>query len=394
MLVRTAVVICLVLAVTGAPAPAGAARLELVGEVPAPDTALCQRPVGAARYLAISDLAYRDRQASLQVLDLETRDVITVRVPRAPFERRFGKLARGDVAMYRPGVVGLAVSETAVASGAPRRQWYAELDARTGAVVRSTDLGTVYAGGYLQIVGVDTAAGAAWFAIARAAGRGRELVLRRLDLDTLTTADVHRVALAPRRAGYEHAARVHAAPDFAQFAVVEYFEDGKGVPPGKVYVVDARGGSAFSVPAPSTAYGVAFAPDGRYLYLGSAQRGTISRVDLAARAIDKRVAAPRYLHHLVVAADGTLLALASSSRYASYALPDLAPRADHSHPPGLAPAMARLFGNGAASIDGAYFVVPGPKRSYVIARLVAGAAVTSRPGPARAAAAAPRRPRR
>ena len=59
---------------------------------------------------------------------------------------------------------------------------------------------------------------------------------------------------------------------------------------------------------------VAFSADGRYAYLGSAQRGTISRIDIAAARIDKQVAGPRFLHHLVISPSGTkLFALASSS---------------------------------------------------------------------------------
>jgi DNA-binding beta-propeller fold protein YncE len=148
--------------------------------------------------------------------------------------------------------------------------------------------------------------------------------------------------------------------------------------PGHVYLIDGATGASFAVPAPPTVYGVAFAPDGRYAYLGSAQRGTISRVDLAAQKIDKQVAAPRFLHHLVVSPGGKLFALATSSAYAVYDLPDLKARTDATHPAGVAPAMAQLSGNGVASLDGGWFVAPDaenprhppPDRSYVIARIV------------------------
>jgi DNA-binding beta-propeller fold protein YncE len=173
--------------------------------------------------------------------------------------------------------------------------------------------------------------------------------------------------------------RVHAAADFSRFAIVEYVEDGVGMAPGQVYVVDPAAGASFSVPAPPAAYGVAFSPDGKYIYLGSAQRGTISRIDIAAGRIDKQVTGPRFLHHLVISPTGArLFALASSSSYAVYDLPDLRARSDAAHPPGVAPAMVELHGHGVASLDGAFFVAPDAEdprrppvdRSYVIARLI------------------------
>jgi DNA-binding beta-propeller fold protein YncE len=206
-------------------------------------------------------------------------------------------------------------------------------------------------------------------------------VLRRLDLASLETSDEHRLTLPARAAPSrrEHAVRVHAAGDFSRFAVIEYVEDG-ATAPGHVYMVDAVAGPSCTVSAPPTAYGVAFSLDGQYVYLGSAQRGTISRIDLASCRIDKQVAAPHFLHHLVVSRSGTkLFAFASSSSYAVFDLPDLKARVDAAHPAGVAAAMAELHGDGIASLDGAFFVVPeaddrrkaaAPDRSYVIARLI------------------------
>ena len=233
-----------------------------------------------------------------------------------------------------------------------------------------------------QVIGAEAGDAAAWFALTTVGARGRTLVLRRLDLDTLEATDEARVAL-PLRASNgdrEHAVHVHAAPDLSRFAIVEYVEDGVGMAPGRVYVVDPAAGTSFAVPAPAATYGVAFAPDGRYIYIASAQRGTISRIDLAHQRIDKQVAAPRYVHHLVVSPAGNrLFALASSSKYAVYDLPDLRARGDANHPAGLAGAMTQLYGNGIASLDGAFFIVPeaddrnkppAHDRTYLIARLV------------------------
>jgi hypothetical protein len=366
--------------------PAAAQRVELAGRVTGARTVLSQRRVGEARYVAISDLFYRDRSAVLEVLDLATQSVVQVEANRALFERRFGvardgaiAVPQGEVVIYTGGVVGLALAEPA--TGASRRYWYAELDTRTGKLVRAAVLATLRGGEQLEIIGADAAGNAAWFAKTELAGRGRVVVLRRLDLATLEARDAQRVALAARAAtaAGEHAVTVHAAAEFSRFAIVEYVEDGVRMAPGHVYIAEPAAGRSFAVAAPPTAYGVAFSPDGRYVYLGSAQLGTISRIDVAAGRIDKQVAAPRYVHHLVVSPSGTkLFALASSTRYAVYDLPDLRARTDAAHATGVASAMVQLSGNGVASLDGAFFVVPEPEdrrpsahdRAYVIARLV------------------------
>lgn len=381
---------CLALAVLlGALAPsiaAAAQRVELAGKVTASRTVLSQRRVGEARYVAISDLFYRDGSAVIEVLDLANQSVVQVTAKRSLFERRFGVSRNGAVAapqaevvLYRDGIVGLAVA--ASARGGFQRYSYAELDARSGKLLRTAELAMLRDGDQLEVVGADIAGNVAWFAITEVSSRRRSLVLRRLDLTSLETSDEHRLTLPARAAtsGREHAVRVHAAGDFSRFAAIEYVEDG-ATAPGHVYMVDAVAGPSCTVSAPPTAYGVAFSPDGRYVYLGSAQRGTISRIDLASCRIDKQVAAPHFLHHLVVSRSGTkLFAFASSSSYAVFDLPDLKARVDAPHPAGVASAMAELHGDGIASLDGAFFIVPEPDdrrkptghdRGYVIARLI------------------------
>jgi len=381
---------CLALAVLlGALAPSisdAAQRVELAGRVTASRTVLTQRRVGEARYVALSDLFYRDGRAYIEVLDLASQTVVQVVAKRSMLERRFGVSRNGTVAaplaevvLYREGLVGLAVASGA--RGGFQRYSYAELDA-SGKLVRSAELAMLRDGEQLAVVGTDVAGEAAWFAITEVTARRRSLVMRRLDLNSLETTDEHRLTLPARASpsGREHAVRVHAAADFARFAVVEYAEDGAAMAPGHVYIVDAVAGPSCTVPAPPTAYGVAFSPEGRYVYLGSSQRGTISRIDLSVCRIDKQVAGPRFLHHLVVSRTGTkLFALASSSSYAVFDLPDLKARVDAAHPAGVAAAMAELHGDGIASLDGAFFVVPeaddrrkaaAPDRAYLIARLI------------------------
>jgi hypothetical protein len=365
--------------------PAAAQRVELAGRVTASRTVLSQRRVGEPRYIAISDLFYQDRTGFLEVLDLETRTVIQVAVKRALLERRFGHandgvvaVPQGEVVMYRDGIAGVALSEST--GGRSHRTWYIEING-SGKIVRAAGLATVGEGEQLQIIGTDPVAGAAWFALTKDGGRGRSVVLRRLDLGSLEVRDDQRIALASRaeRGGREHAVEVHASADFSKFAIVEYAEDGVAMAPAKIIIADPTAQTSFAVPAPPTVYGVAFAADNRFLYVASAQRGTISRVDLAAGRIDKQVQAPRNVHHLIVSPTGTrLLAFATSNTYAVYDLPDLKARNDAPHPSGIAAAMVQLHGEGIASLDGAFFVVPDVEdrhrvpreRTYVIARIV------------------------
>jgi hypothetical protein len=381
---RSTLALAIVLGALALPGPAAAQRIELAARVTASRTVLAQRRVGEPRYLAISDLFYRDRSALLEVLDLATRTVIQVTTRRALLEKRFGagRVAgappQGEVVVFRGNVAGLALAETATGA---RRFWYVELDAITGAVLRTASLAMIEDGEQLAVVGADAGGDAAWFAITERAARGRALVLRRLDLHTFAMRDALRIPLPLRAAGRdrEHGVHVVAAADFSQFAVVEYVEDGVQMAPGHIYIADPAAGTSFAVAAPAAAYGIAFSGDGKYIYIGSAQRGTISRIDVAARRIDKQVAAPHNLHHLVISPHGTkLFAFASSNAYAVYDLPDLKARSDAPHPTGLAAAMTQLYGNGIASLDGAFFVVPdaedrsrpAPGRAYLVARLV------------------------
>jgi hypothetical protein len=348
---------------------------------------LSQRRVGEPRYIAISDLFYQDRTGLLEVLDLTTRAVIQVTVKRSVLERRFGHphdgvvaVPQGEVVSYREGIAGVALSEST--GGRSHRTWYVEIDGASGKIVRAAGLATVSEGEDLQVIGTDPVGGTAWFALTKLVGRGRSVVLRRLDLTTLEVQDVQHIPLTTRAesGGREHSVQVHAAADFSKFAIVEYAEDGVAMAPGQIRIVDPNADTSFSVPAPPTVYGVAFSADDRYAFLASAQRGTISRIDLAAGRIDKQVQAPHNVHHLIISPTGTkLLAFATSNTYTVYDLPDLKSRSDASHPLAIAPAMVQLHGEGIASLDGAFFVVPDIEdrrhpslhdRTYVIARIV------------------------
>ena len=89
-----------------------------------------------ARYVAISDLFYRDGSAIIEVLDLASQSVVQATARRSLFERKFGVSRNGTIAppqaevvLYRDGIVGLAVASGA--RGGFQRYSYAELDSRT-----------------------------------------------------------------------------------------------------------------------------------------------------------------------------------------------------------------------------------------------------------------------
>jgi sugar lactone lactonase YvrE len=146
-----------------------------------------------------------------------------------------------------------------------------------------------------------------------------------------------------------------------KLAFVEYTENGAVVPgpPPSVYVIDTDARAVFQVPAAETMYGVAFSADDRFLYLASHERGEIRRVDIAAKRVDlTRTGAPS-VQHVIVSNDGTRLVgiLMATATYVSYDLPDLTGRKTFASPAGLAK-LKWCFGEGAATLDGRFFVLP------------------------------------
>jgi len=66
----THLALAIVLGALALSSSASAQRVELAGRVTASRTVLSQRRVGETRYIAFSDLFYRDHSAYLEVLDL------------------------------------------------------------------------------------------------------------------------------------------------------------------------------------------------------------------------------------------------------------------------------------------------------------------------------------
>jgi hypothetical protein len=317
--------------------------------------------------VTLSDLSYEVTDAIIDVLDVATRSVVRLSVPRAELLRRYGHLdpglnipvpPMGELVAYTPTRAALLLGASDLG---PRAAWYVEVDPRTHKLGRQVAFGSLGADDRVTILGVDPSTDDAWFAVDRRGAHGHELVMRKLDRGSLAITDVMTLRLPARMpmTGYEDVLEIHAAPDFSRFAAVEYEEDGLPLAPrAAVYVLEPATQTSFSVPALSTTYGVAFSRDGAYLYLGSSQHGTIARVDLAARKIDKRVPGPTLLHFLTISPDGKhLFALATSGNYVVYDLPSLGGRTDKPHDPALAPAFQQLFGGGGFTPDGRHVVL-------------------------------------
>ncbi len=329
------------------------------------------RQVGDARYLSTSELEYGDRDATVELVDLDTTAVIHVTVHTANLEHGLSVThPEGELVSYTPERVAFHLADHMLARS--HKQWYAEVDPKTGNLVRSIVLGTYDDDVDFFILGTDPTHKVMWFyeehyaehpgADAKHVHGPTHVALRRLDLDTLAITEVMSIALPARamKTGYEDRIKVHHAADFSHFAIVEYDERAFDTKPtAHVYIVDPVARTTFAVPALDTTYGVAFSHD--YVYLASSQLGTIARVDLAKQRIDKTVAGPLLTHDLVISPDGSkLIVIGTSTSYTELSLPSLAGRTAHPHETAIAPAMTQLFGNGMASLDGQYYVVPPP----------------------------------
>ncbi len=359
-------------------APAAAQKVEYVGTASSPNIpGLSKRRVGDARYVALSSLNFTGAQgATAAVLDLVTLKVVQFGTTRDALNKRFGQHnaqlgvtipPMGEVAYYTPERAGLSLYE--YVPGGPNPHWYAEIDPRSGAIRRSASLGAIPDGEYLEFAGADDQRGQAWWVLLRK----NEVVLRRIDLRTLAVADVMTVPMVVRTSstGYEDHRFIHASPDFSRFVIVDYYEDGLKMDKGNVTVIDPLARTSFTIDAPSTAYGVAFAPSGKHIYLGSCQHGTIFRLDLATQKIDAKIGGPVFLHFLAVSADGkSVFALHTGKKYSVFDA-DLTARHDKKHAAEVAPATDEMFGGGHVSPDG-FFVLQqaGSGADYVVTQLL------------------------
>jgi len=352
----------------GTPAHAG---IELVTKVGYPDelATVRLRDVGDPRYVAITAMSRADNELAADVLDLATGTTHRIAVSRRTVERALGATnLEGELVSYTPAKVGLHITDGILERA--RHHWYVELDVKTGKVARSVSLGTFGDDAELVFVATDGARDTAWFTLATYAEGLHNfshvhgptaLVLRKLDLGTLQATDAMTITLPgrPMSSGYEDQLSVHHAPDYSWFAITEYDEKAfRSKPAAQVYFLDPDHGASFAVPALDTTYGIAFARDNAYAYLGSSQLGTIARVDLAAHKIDKTVTGPTLTHDFAISPNGSkLFVIGSSRQYGELALPALGGRTARKHDPAVAPGAEQLSGGGHVSSDGRYYVL-------------------------------------
>lgn len=337
-------------------APAAAHSIELVRQLDA--TPLAQtfdRSVGEPRFMAVSQVLYDDRGGFVQVLDLDAVELIRVAVS-------LGSRSRGQLVRFGGDRVGLLIQD--IGEGGAWTSRYVEIDPVRGTPTRSVELGA-YSVADLQFYGTDPVADVAWFAIIEPhpqLANTRQLVLRSVNLSTLSISDHVKVPMRARTSssGYETWLQFYPSADFTKVVATEYAEDGIDMDAARAWVIDVEKFSWFDIEAPSTAYAGVFSADNAYLYLISNQRGSISRVDLATRRVDKKVFGLKAAHHLAIAPDsGRLYAVGSSVYAASLTLPDLGGRRTSAFAPPVRDRIRYLFGSGAMSADGRFLVVEG-----------------------------------
>ncbi len=317
----------------------------------------------------------------VDALDTRTRKLRRIPAARKELERHFGRPAQYrslelELLFLDATRAGFLVENDEV-QGSTR--YYAELDARTGAILRSTKLGTWQDNVDVYPIGADTKS--AWFFEQRYDGprlqqlhfnhekSAHTLVIRKIDLQSLAVTDVASIAL-PQRKGWDHELFVHAAADFSRFAFVEYREEPAGPKPAaSIYIVDSATGAHFTVAAPEVVYALAFSPDRKYAYYSSAVTGQVSRLDLATRKVDLVVRGPKLTHHAAISADGKRLFMLTSSRgYVAFDLPSFKPATELKHKPSVADGFGSL-----AAIDAGLMVVPidrdDDQRDYTIVEL-------------------------
>jgi len=114
----------------------------------------------------------------------------------------------------------------------------------------------------------------------------------------------------PRRARQLSLSKVLFSPNGRLLALAEHNEkvyerdSGPAIPPQQVYVIDVEKRTFETYPIPLSAYGNAFSPDSKFLFFGSHELGTIIRINLAEKKIDRRVRAAKTIHEFHMAPSG------------------------------------------------------------------------------------------
>ena len=377
----------IVAAIAGCAGRAVAQTFTPVATVTSHGGGVAEPRVVGDHYVGLDIMTCDGDDCHVDIANTQSLAIERVHASRARLARKLGHagaMLEARLVSYDGDRAGLMIAGAEPGSS----HWYAELDARTGAVVRATRLAPWSADVDVYPVTADLAHHAVWFAAVSFDGPRREdlhfarersarsLALRRIDLADLATADVATLALPARlqAAPLEDDVSIHVSPDGAHVAVVEYFEEPHHLsPPASAYVIDTATGASFAVPVPEVVYAAAFSPDGKYLVMSSAVTGEIRRVDLHTHAADLVVRGPKQTHQAFVTPNGKRVAvLGSSPRYVALDLPGLGHASELAGDARLASSMG---GAPAAITPDSLIVVALPfgatldQRDYAIVRL-------------------------
>jgi hypothetical protein len=327
-------------------------------------------------YVAMTDLGCATDDCAAEVLNVRTRVVSEIHANGPDLRRRFAAsdavlVPRGSLVSYDGARAGFLFVDSL---GADHDQWFAELDAHTGAVLRQTRLARRKSFDEVKVIG--THAGRVYFGIqtfdadrlaalhyAHEHSPG-SFVVRVLDLATLQISDVATVALPARAqvAPLEDELYFQHSQDYSQIAIFEYWESVRPLTPeGRGYIVDTTTGTSFAFAIPPVVYAAAFAPDDRFLYFSSNETGAVGRVNLTERRVDLLVHGPKHTGTAVITPDGSHLALLASpaKTYVTFALPALVAAREHKLPAALVPVF-ELMSQTAVSDDGTQLLVEDP----------------------------------
>ncbi|MBU1239613.1 hypothetical protein KKF84_19705 [Myxococcota bacterium] len=208
------------------------------------------------------------------------------------------------------------------------------------------------ADGQYKPLGVDKAGEYVYAGIHNYRWKGKMMApatkLTRLSLTTKQVDWTYTLKTPPRTknaSAASYSIPIMASPDFTHFFVWEYdeahYKKKRGWlknPYPRGWVINRVKNSRFVVEAPVTCYGRAFDPSGKYLMIGSHQLGTMYRVNLETKKIDKQTTTSNKTYKYVFSDDGkhlfgfnfwgvTVHAFPSLKKIATVKLSALYPRA-------------------------------------------------------------------
>lgn len=120
-----------------------------------------------------------------------------------------------------------------------------------------------------------------------------------------------------------HSLSAEISPDGKKLIFIEYDEGMLKEPGPRAYFLDVESKEVVTVPVPPTAYGRAFDRQSRWLFLGSNQKGTVHRYDLATGKEELKIQAAGTIFHFVISPQSKYLFVFNKTKVEVRAYPDL-----------------------------------------------------------------------